>query len=240
MSVTRDYIYFFYGVVVMGFLITLSSFFVPESPLYLYEKGKCEMARKVINKMSRVNSKTLHKENWIFDKEELQAFAESGNLEVVYDKNGQEIQGKFKEDSKKQLKPLGKGDISFATSGDMSPKADENAFEQIMKNKQLLFNLVAITACWCSVSFNKYLISFNLKHIGGDIFVNSMLAPVADMVGHVLCVPFQRYLGTKFTFMGSLVLAFVFGAALVFVTTDWLIPILIVFSKIGLASAYSL
>uniref|UniRef100_A0A7S3J1X0 Uncharacterized protein n=1 Tax=Euplotes harpa TaxID=151035 RepID=A0A7S3J1X0_9SPIT len=45
---------------------------------------------------------------------------------------------------------------------------------------------------------------------------------------------------TRITFMGSFALSFVFGAALIFVTTDWIVPVLIVFSKIGLASGYSL
>jgi hypothetical protein len=40
--------------------------------------------------------------------------------------------------------------------------------------------------------------------------------------------------------MGSLSLAFIFEATLIFVKTTWLIPIMIVFAKIGLASAYSL
>ena len=40
--------------------------------------------------------------------------------------------------------------------------------------------------------------------------------------------------------MGSLLLSFTFGATLIFVKEAWIIPIMIVFSKIGLASAYSL
>ncbi|CAI2362399.1 unnamed protein product [Moneuplotes crassus] len=240
MNITRNYIYFFYGAVGVVLIMTICSLFVPESPLFLYEKGKCEIARAVVNKMSLMNGASLHKENWIFDKEELIAYAPSGNLDLVVDKEGRNISSEFKNSGNIELKPLGKGDISFATSGDMSTPAPENAFYQIRTNKQLLFNLIAITACWCCVSFNKYLISFNLKHIGGNIFVNSMLSPIADMIGHLLCVPVQRYTNTRFTFIVSLILAFVFGASLIFVKTVWLIPVLIVFSKIGLASGYSL
>jgi MFS family permease len=67
-----------------------------------------------------------------------------------------------------------------------------------------------------------------------------MLSPLADIFGHFVCVPIQKRTNTKITFMGSLAMAFIFGATLIFVKTSWLIPVMIVCSKIGLASAYSL
>ena len=69
--ITKNYIYFYYGAIGATTLMTLCSFFVSESPVFLYEKGKCLQARELINKMARVNGSKLANELWVFDKEEI-------------------------------------------------------------------------------------------------------------------------------------------------------------------------
>jgi hypothetical protein len=108
--------------------------------------------------MAVINGSKLANEAWLLDKEEVTGYAVSGNLDVILGEN--------------TLKHIGKQGLAFATSGDLSLPSKENAIE--------------IMRCWCSVSFNKYLIAFNLKHIEGNIFINAMLSPLVDIVGHFL------------------------------------------------------
>lgn len=191
--------------------------------------------------MALLNGSKLAKENWLLDKEELYGYAPSNSLEMLVDGKGNKIEDVNTEiKTRNSLRPIGKGLLAFATSGDMSPPSPENPFFLMKQDPKIFINLVVLTVCWCSISFNKYLISFNLKHIQGNIFINAMLSPIADIIGHLLCVPVQKYTNTKLTFMGSLLLSFIFGGALIFVKQNWLIPVMIVFSKIGLASGYSL
>jgi len=241
MVITKNYIYFYYFAIGWTVILTICSFFVYESPLFLYEKGKCEQARQIINKMASMNKSSLATENWLLDKEEIIAYAQKDDPNHMLGKEGNEIEDEYQiKMIRNSMKPLGTGLLKFATSGNLSPPSTDNAASLMKKNPQIVVNLVIITMCWISISFNKYLISFNLKHIEGNIFINAMMSPLADILGHILCVPVQKMTNTRVTFMGSLALSFIFGASLIFVHTHWMIPVLIVFSKIGLASGYSL
>lgn len=225
----------------MTVIMTICSFLVPESPLFLYEKGLCEQARNVINKMARMNGSKLANELWVLDKEEVLGYAPKNNPEMMVVPGHPKINNSHVEEKiRNTLKPLGKGALTFATSGDLSPPSPENPLTIMRDNPRILMNMIVLTVCWISISFNKYLIAFNLKHIEGNIFINAGLSPLADIAGHILCIPAQKLTNTKLTFMGSFALLFLFGAPLIFVTIPWLIPVLIVFSKIGLASGYSL
>lgn len=191
--------------------------------------------------MARMNGSRLAEEHWLLDKEEVFGYAPANNPNLLVDKDGNKINDSTVENNiRNTLKPVGIGALAVAASGDLSPPSTESPIALMKKHPQIFMNMIVLTMCWISISFNKYLISFNLKHIEGNIFINAMLSPIADIIGHFLCVPVQKFTNTKLTFMGSFVLAFVFGAALIFVKVTWLIPVFIVFSKIGLASGYSL
>jgi hypothetical protein len=241
MTITRNYIYFFYFSVGAAAVMTIWSFFVPESPLFLYEKGRWDKAREIIQKMAVMNRSKLADENWLLDKEEVLAYAANDDPDHILSKDGHEVKDPIeKARYRSTLKVVGVGLLKFATSGDLSPPSTENPFSIMKKNPQILMNMIVLTMCWISISFNKYLIAFNLKHIEGNIFINAMLSPIADIIGHLLWVPVQKMTSTKITFMVSFALSFLFGAWLIFVKIGWVIPILIVFAKIGLASGYSL
>jgi hypothetical protein len=146
MTMTNNYIYYFCAVVIINIFITILSFFAPESPLYLYEKGKCEQARNLINRMAILNGSSLAHEVWLLDKEEIMGYSASGNLDLILDKNGNEIA-----DDKKQmklrntLKPVGKQGLAFATSGDLSPPSKDNAMDIMRQHPQIMMNLIILT-----------------------------------------------------------------------------------------------
>ena len=238
MFISKNYIYFFYGAIAGTVIMTICSFFVPESPIFLYEKGKWEQARNLINRMARMNGSKLANDQWVLDKEEILGYAPMGNQEMMI-----AVDTKNSNDNtriRNTLKPIGKGGLALATSGDLSPPTPDNPIQMMRQYPQIFLNMIVLTTWWISISFNKYLIAFNLKHLPGNIFINAGISPIADMIGHMLCIVVQKYTSTKITFMGSFALSFIFGFALIFISTSWLVPILIVFAKIGLASGYSL
>ena len=59
-----------YAILVITTIMTIAIFFVPESPLFLYEKGEYEAARKIVSSMARINGSPMKNQNWRFDKEE--------------------------------------------------------------------------------------------------------------------------------------------------------------------------
>lgn len=186
--------------------------------------------------MAKVNGSKLATDSWVLDKEEILAYAPVGQQDLMVT-----VENKFNNVKyRNTLKPIGTGGLAFATSGDLSPPAPENPIQMMKQYPQIFLNMIVLTTCWISISFNKYLIAFNLKHLPGNIFINAGISPIADMIGHMLCIVVQKYTSTKITFMGSFALSFIFGFALIFISTEWLVPILIVFAKIGLASGYSL
>ena len=217
--------------------MTITSLFVPESPVFLYEKGKCEQARTIINKMAKMNGSKLAEEQWVLDKEEISAYAPIGREDLLVNlKSNNGEKSKFSN----TMKPLGNHGFTFETTGDLSPPASESPIQMMKNNPQLFLNMVALTMSWIAISFSRYLIAFNMKHLPGNIFVNAGISPIADIIGSLLCIPVQKYTSTKITFMGSFLMSFIFGFALIFVSTSWLVPVLIVFAKIGLSSGHSL
>ena len=68
--ISDEWKYITYIIVPIATLMMISSFFVPESPLFLYEKGEYEAARKIVSSMARINGSPMKNQNWRFDKEE--------------------------------------------------------------------------------------------------------------------------------------------------------------------------
>ena len=62
---------------------------------------------------------------------------------------------------------------------------------------------------WTAASFTYYLITFFLKYIPGNIFVNTSLAAIAEIVAYVVSGFLMKAVGIKLAFM----ISFGFGAA---------------------------
>ena len=192
------------------------------------------------NKIARMNGSKLYTDSWVLDKEEILGYAPTWAQEMMITIETAYGSKKSPAKIRNSLKTIGNGDLALATSGDLSPPTPNNPIQLMRDNHQIFLNLIALTTWWISISFNRYLISFNLKHLPGNIFINSGISPIADIIGHILWIFIQKLTNTKITFMGSFALSFIFGTWLIFISTSWLVPIWIVFAKIGLASGFSL
>ena len=70
-----------------------------------------------------------------------------------------------------------------------------------LKNTTTVVNLVAVIICFSVISFNYYLISFYLKYVGGNIFINSLASSVSETAGNFAAGFIQKAFGTKKGFL---------------------------------------
>ena len=95
---------------------------------------------------------------------------------------------------------------------------------------------------WTSGSLNYYMILIYLKYLPGNIFVNSTLSSVADIIGYMSASFIMNKFGVRLSFMLSYSMAAVFGFLMVifFKSDGLIIAILVLFTKTGISFAFNL
>jgi len=96
---------------------------------------------------------------------------------------------------------------------------------------------------WLHGSFNFYLITFYLKYFPGNIFVNAMCFAFADLIAYscsgIVLKFFYIRQGMFFSYSLSLVAGILY--LLNYNTTiPWLIPVLVVFARIGGSMSFNI
>lgn len=77
-----------------------------------------------------------------------------------------------------------------------------------------LVNLAIFVYMFSATSFNYYLINFYLKYIPGNIFINTIVAAVADCVAHIMIGIVVKKIGNRNAFTISYIITFVAGVSL--------------------------
>lgn len=70
-----------------------------------------------------------------------------------------------------------------------------------LKNKLTLINFIVTIICFVVVSFNYYMISFYMKYVGGNIFINTALSTISEGIGNFAAGGLQKSFGTKRSFV---------------------------------------
>ena len=83
----------------------------------------------------------------------------------------------IEEDEANALKNKSGSDLDLKTNED--GEEEEISFT---KTKGMLCNLILMTIFWTSSSMNYYIMSFFLKYIPGNIFVNASLACISELM----------------------------------------------------------
>lgn len=125
----------------------------------------------------------------------------------------------------------------------MTPEEIElkkHPFEMMKKNPRLLINLCIVVMSWIACSFNYFLISFDIKHLGGNIFINGSLISLAGITGKIIVVIVRKYASTKVTLFFCFTVVLIFGFGLVFFTEGWMISTCIAFVEMGIGGAFTL
>lgn len=104
-------------------------------------------------------------------------------------------------------------------------KEKEYSVFQDLKNPKVLTNFLIIICCFSVTSFDHYMLTFYLKYIGGNIFVNNIVIGVSAVIANLTASVMQRKWGTKRSLTLNISLALIFGFPLLFQPSAWLIAV---------------
>lgn len=110
------------------------------------------------------------------------------------------------------------------------------------KDKAMLCNLILMSIFWTSSSFNYYIMTFYLKYIPGNIYVNTSLSCFAEIIAYICSGFIMNLFGVKLSFMISFAVAAVGGILLVifFNAEGALIATFVLFAKFGISFAFNI
>ena len=137
------------------------SFFIPESPKYLYAKKDWNNLRKVIKTISKINGVDMNHDYEIEEEVKLK----------------RRISGTDHHVAEEQHKT---GNLINTTRS----KNEEFSVISALKDSKILINFI-VTVSWFSfLSFNFHMIDFYLKYVRGNIFINTLLIITSQSIGN--------------------------------------------------------
>ena len=106
----------------------------------------------------------------------------------------------------------------------------------------MLSKRITLRKVWTTSSFCDYLLTFYLKYIPGNIFVNTSCSTFASLIGHAASGVVAKKFGIKIAFFVSFILASLGGLLLIFLyNADGLvIGVFVLFAKFGCSFAFNL
>lgn len=109
-------------------------------------------------------------------------------------------------------------------------------------SKVIFVNLAVMCCFWTCAAFNFYLIVFYLKYLNGNIFLNTSMSSIADQIGHLIAGLVMNKFGVKLAFTSFFLVSAAGGILLLsfFNTSDILISIFVLFSKMGISGVFGL
>ena len=105
-----------------------------------------------------------------------------------------------------------------------------------------MVNLICMTFVWLSASFCYYLISYQLKYIKGNIYINGIVSSTSECFAYMLSGVIMKLVGIKNNLILSYSLAIAGMICLITVNTTnqlWL-SIFILGSKFGISSSFNI
>ena len=129
-----------------------------------------------------------------------------------------------------------------ARTTEASKPKEQSQFAIICKDRTILVNLVCMTIVWVAASFCYYLISFQLKYIQGDIWINSIVSSTSELFAFGLSGIIVGKLGLKWTIVISFIVANVGMICLAAIQPDnqTLLAMFIIGSKFGISANFNM
>ena len=98
-----------------------------------------------------------------------------------------------------------------------------------------------MTLNWIGSSFDYYLISFYMKYVPGNIFVNTAVSSISELTAYIFSAFAMSLLGFKFSFMMGYALAAAGGFCIAFCDPNgFAIAIFVLIAKAGIAFAFQI
>ena len=105
-----------------------------------------------------------------------------------------------------------------------------------------MINLVLMTIIWTTTTMDYYMVLFFLKYVPGNIFMNTSLSCVADLIAYGISGVVMHKLGVKASFIVAFLLAAAGGFLMIcfFRADGGLMAFLVLFTKFGIAFSFNL
>lgn len=125
----------------------------------------------------------------------------------------------------------------------MESSGAETNFGIFLKDRLNLTNLGIFIFLFSSASFNYYLINFYLKYIPGNVYVNTIVASIAEFVSTLIAGSIVKYLGIKNTISSAFALNCISGVILWIaekLDSTGSVPVIILAAKFGNCASFGL
>ena len=108
-------------------------------------------------------------------------------------------------------------------------------------NKVILLNIVLMVILWSVSSLDYYLITFFMKYIPGNLFVNTSVSTTSELVAYIFSGFVYNAVGGKKAFVISFALSAIGGFLIAFVpATGLTIASFVLLAKFGISFAFNL
>lgn len=187
--------------------------YLPESPKWLYSKHMFPELKQALLTIRRVNR-----------------VAPGSRISAWLDEP---------ERMTRHLKALNASSVGAPPS---EAEKEQSNFKFIISNKKILYNLVLMIVVWLGSSFCYYLISYQLKYIKGDMYLNGIVSSLSECTAYAVSGLFLSKLGFKQVTALSFALGALGTLCLLWTSSDSqaLLSLFVLGSKFGISAAFNL
>ena len=192
---------YWYGFQIFGLvlntLVVVLVPLLPESPKYLLSKRKYDQARLAILKIARfqrLSNNQLQMVSKLKFEEEFLAELSQKDFSSLTEAQKERVLIANQESKEKHL---------------------DGSLKDLVRIRKHLINLILMIWMWVASSFSFYLISFQIKYIKGDVFVNTVVSASTEILGFLVSgLIYQSLGGIRNTFALSYIIAIIGGVLL--------------------------
>lgn len=103
-----------------------------------------------------------------------------------------------------------------------------------------MFLLILFTGFWTTSSVNYYLIVFLLKYIPGNLYVNTTVSALAEIIANITSGFIVKMIGIKYSYIVAYVIATLGGLCMTFFfNVSSAMAVFVLLSKFGIAFAFN-
>mmetsp|Transcript_38691 Transcript_38691/g.28051 ORF Transcript_38691/g.28051 Transcript_38691/m.28051 type:complete len:212 (+) Transcript_38691:929-1564(+) len=112
------------------------------------------------------------------------------------------------------------------------------SLKYFLRQRTITCNLVALSYIWLSISFNFYLISFQMKYFPGNLFTNTYAAGIADLLGYLFGGVIYRKCGLRKSLITCYIFSFIGSMLIIFLNDSSWMSTFVLITKFGITSSF--
>ncbi|CDW81726.1 solute carrier family member 5 [Stylonychia lemnae] len=263
--VSINWIYFQIFGLSMTFVSCFALFFLPESPKYLWSAKKFKEARESLAFIAKFNKKTSFTKKFKFETEIQDEMVDRKRISISFSSsNNQDVSRLLEKlnldnsntfeaypiegdqlslsEKKNQVEPGSPTSVGAASNVAQKEKAPSGAIKELFQNRVYRTNLLVLLVLWVVASSDYFLINFQMKYIEGDIYTNTIVSSISEIISYLVTGALYDTIGPKVSFTVSFAIAVIGSIFYVLFGESHknLITVMILGSKFGISGAFNL